>query len=209
MIRCFICLIVGYFCGSLLTAEGVARRFAGRSIFELGDGNPGMANVGHELGKRAAIICLVGDILKTLIPVIVLRILFPNPGFKIVTAWTGVGSTLGHLFPFWHGFKGGKGVTTIATTIILMNPLWGILAGVVGIVTIILSGYLSVGAVVAIIFYACATFWTDMPWDCRIAAIIFVLLTIRAHGSKLRGIKDGTTRKASLSTKFWERFKRS
>ena len=80
MIRCFICLIVGYFCGSLLTAEGVARRFAGRSIFELGDGNPGMANVGHELGKRAAIICLVGDILKTLIPVIVLSILFPNPG---------------------------------------------------------------------------------------------------------------------------------
>ena len=90
-----------------------------------------------------------------------------------------------------------------------MNPLWGILTGVVGVATIILSGYLSVGAVVAIIFYACATFWTDMPWDCRIAAIIFVLLTIRAHGSKLRGIKDGTTRKASLSTKFWERFKRS
>ena len=202
MVVRIVCLLVGYLCGCVLTAEVVARRAAGRSIFELGDGNPGMANVGHELGKRAAIICLVGDILKTLIPVIVLSILFPNPGFKIVTAWTGVGSTLGHLFPFWHGFKGGKGVTTIATTIILMNPLWGILAGVVGVTTIILSGYLSVGAVVAMAFYTVAT-WFALPAECAFIALIFTGMQLVTHASKLRGIPSGTTHRASLSTKFW------
>ena len=67
-----ICLLVGYLCGCVLTAEIVARRTAGQSIFELGDGNPGMANVGHELGSRAALACLVGDILKTLLPVLLM-----------------------------------------------------------------------------------------------------------------------------------------
>ena len=209
MIRCLFCLLIGYLCGSLLTAEGVARRFAGRSVFEIGDGNPGMANVGHELGKRAALICLAGDILKTLVPIVVLSIILPSPSFKIIAAWVGVGSTLGHIYPFWHGFKGGKGVTTIATTIILMSPLWGILSGVVAVATIILSGYLSVASVVAIVFYTVAIFFAGLPWDCRIAAIIFVLLTCSAHASKIKGIRTGTTRKASLSTKFWEKIRKA
>ena len=202
MLNCLICLLVGYLCGSVLTAEIVARRIAGRSVFELGDGNPGMANVGHELGTKAALACLAGDILKTLLPVLVLSRLFPVQGWQVVVAWTGLGTTLGHIYPFWHRFKGGKGVTTIASTIILMNPLWGILAGVVGVVTIILSGFLSVGAVVAIVFYTVVA-CVSMPWDCKIAAVIFLLLQVSSHWSKLRGIPAGTTHRASLSTKFW------
>lgn len=204
MLKCLVCLVVGYLCGSILTAEIVSRRIAGRSIFELGDGNPGMANVGHELGTPAALACLAGDILKTLLPVLVLSRVFPQMRWQIVVAWTGLGATLGHIWPFWHGFRGGKGVTTIASTIILMNPLWGILAGVVGVTTIILLGYLSVGAVVAMAFYtvvACLT----MPWDCKIASVIFLLLQISSHWSKLRGIPSGTTHRASLSTKFWSK----
>ena len=202
MLNCLICLLVGYLCGSVLTAEIVARHMAGRSIFELGDGNPGMANVGHELGTPAALACLAGDILKTLVPVLVMNRVFPQLGWAVVTGWTGLGATLGHCLPFWHGFRGGKGVTTIASTIILMNPLWGILAGVVAVATIILSGYLSIGAVVAMAFYTIAT-WFVLPWECAVIAAIFTLIQLMTHASKLRGIPSGTTRRASLSTKFW------
>ena len=207
MIARIVCLLVGYLCGSVLTAEVVARRMAGRSIFELGDGNPGMANVGHELGTPAAIVCLAGDILKTLLPVLVMSRLFPQLGWAVATGWTGLGATLGHCLPFWHRLKGGKGVTTIASTIILMNPLWGILAGVVGIATIVLSGYLSVGAVVAMAFYTVAT-WLALPLDCAAIAAVFTLLQVLTHGSKLRGIRTGTTHRASLSTKFWAKLGR-
>ncbi len=202
MIQRIVCLLVGYLCGSMLTAEVVARHMARRSIFELGDGNPGMANVGHELGTPAALACLAGDILKTLVPVLVMSRIFPQLGWAVVTGWTGLGATLGHCLPFWHGFRGGKGVTTIASTIILMNPLWGILAGVVAVATIVLSGYLSVGAVVAMAFYTVAT-WFVLPWDCAAIAAVFTLLQLVTHASKLRGIPSGTTRRASLSTKFW------
>jgi glycerol-3-phosphate acyltransferase PlsY len=202
MIQRLLCLLVGYLCGCLLTADIVARHVAKRSIFELGDGNPGMANVGHELGTPAAIVCLAGDILKTLLPVLVMSRLFPQLGWAVATGWTGLGATLGHILPFWHGFRGGKGVTTIASTIILMNPLWGILAGVVGVATIILSGYLSVAAVVAMGFYVLAAAFT-LPIDCTIISLVFWGMQFMTHASKLRGIRTGTTHRASLSTKFW------
>ena len=202
-----ICLLVGYLCGCVLTAAIVARRTAGQSIFELGDGNPGMANVGHELGSRAALACLVGDILKTLLPVLLMSRVFSQLGWAVVTGWTGLGATLGHIVPFWHGFRGGKGVTTISSTIILMNPLWGILAGVVGVATIILSGYLSVAAVVAMAFYTVVT-WLLLPADCALIALAFTAMQVVTHWSKLQGIRTGTTHRASLSTKFWARFGR-
>lgn len=196
-----LCLAIGYLCGSFLTAEVVARALANTSIFELGDGNPGMANVGHELGTKAALLCLAGDILKTVAAVLMCQALFPGLG-GLATAWAGLGATLGHDFPFWHHFRGGKGVTTIASTIILISPLWGILAGVVGVVTIVLSGYLSVGAIVAICFYTCALYFTH-PLEYALVSLAFVLLSLYGHWSKLMGIAKGTTHRASLSTKFW------
>ena len=197
-----VCLVIGYFCGSFLTAELIARRRYNVSVFDLGDGNPGMANIGHELGKPAAIVCLLGDILKTVIPVLISRLIFPGIGVS-ATGWAGFGVTLGHILPFWHGFRGGKGVTTIASTIILMSPLWGILSGIVGIVTVVLSGYLCVGAMAVVVFFFLASFFV-LPLDCSAIAAVFVVLSAMAHGSKLMGIRRGTTRKAGMSITFWE-----
>ena len=207
MVQRIACLLVGYLCGSILTAEVVARHMASRSIFELGDGNPGMANVGHELGTPAALACLAGDILKTLVPVLVMNRVFPQLGWAVATGWTGLGATLGHIFPLWHHFRGGKGVTTIASTIILMNPIWGIVTGVVAVGTIILSGYLSVGATVGMAFYTMVT-WLVLPHDCALIALVFTGMQLMTHWSKLRGIPAGTTRRASLSTKFWAKVRR-
>lgn len=196
-----ICLVIGYLCGSFLTAEVVSKAWAKTSVFELGDGNPGMANVGHELGLQAALICLAGDILKTLAAVMMAHALFPQME-GLATLWAGFGSTLGHSFPFWHHFKGGKGVTTISTTIILAAPLWGVAAGIVAVATIVLSGYLSVGAIVGITFYTLAMFFTK-PFEYALVSFAFVLLSLFCHWSKLVGISKGTTHRASLSTKFW------
>lgn len=198
------CLIVGYLFGCLLTAELVSRRVAKCSVFQLGDGNPGMANVGHELGTPAALACLAGDILKTLAPVLAMSQLFPQLEWPTSTSLTGLGATLGHIFPFWHRFKGGKGVTTIASTIILINPLWGILTSVVGAVSIVLTGYLSSAAVIGMVFYTIASLFFGAP-EPVVVSFIFLALTVYAHWSKLRGIFDGTTRRAGLAQKFRRR----
>ncbi|MDO4403539.1 MAG: glycerol-3-phosphate acyltransferase [Atopobiaceae bacterium] len=202
-----ICALVGYLFGCILTAEIVARIMAKRSIFEVGDGNPGMANVGYELGTKAALACLAGDILKTLIPVLIMSRVCPQLSWPISTAWTGLGATLGHMFPFWHHFKGGKGVTTIASTVILMNPVLGALTTLVAGITLVLTGYLCITAVVAMGFYALVACFT-MPTDCMVVSLVFFALELKAHWSKIQGIHDGTTHRAGVSIKFWKALKR-
>ena len=200
MIQRLVCLVIGYLCGCVLFSDIVARRISGKSAFELGDGNPGMANVGHELGTPAALLSLAGDILKTVVAVVISRLIFPQMGI-LATAWAGLGATLGHDFPFWHHFRGGKGVTTIASTIILMSPLWGILAGVVGFLSIIITGYLSTAAVIAMAFYTIVMFITGGA-EPAFVSFLFMLLTLYGHWSKLMGIRTGTTRRAGLADKF-------
>ena len=207
MLARLVCLVVGYFCGCVLLSDIVARKVSGKSAFELGDGNPGMANVGHELGRPAAILSLLGDILKTLLPVILTTRIFGSLGWPVATAWTGLGATLGHIFPFWHHFRGGKGVTTIASTIILMNPVWGIITGVVGVGTIIVSGYLCVAAVFAMMFYTLTAVFT-LPFECAIISLIFTAIQFATHASKLQGISRGTTRQAGISLKVRKMLKR-
>ena len=200
MLSRLICMLAGYACGCILFSDIVARALSGRSAFELGDGNPGMANVGHILGTKAAILSLLGDILKTVAAVVFARTLFPDLGVA-ATGWAGLGATLGHDFPFWHGFKGGKGVTTIASTIILMHPLWGILAGIVGVASIFVTGYLSVAALIAMGFYVMVMFVIG-PLEVALLSVIFMALQVYGHWGKLVGIANGTTKRAGLPDKF-------
>lgn len=141
----FFSLLIGYAFGCFLTADVVCRRLAGKPVFQVGVGNPGMANVGHELGTRAAALVLAGDIAKTLAAWLVVRALFPANAAVCGLAAT-TGATIGHNFPAWHRFRGGKGVTTTCSAIILAAPALGIGSAVVGLVVVLLSGYLCVGA---------------------------------------------------------------
>ena len=201
------CVLIGYLFGSFLTADIVAKVGAKTNAFEVGDGNPGMANIGHELGTKAAVACLAGDILKTVAAVLASHAIFPQLG-SLATGWAGLGATLGHVFPFWHHFKGGKGVTTMSSASILMNPLFGIISGIVGIVAIVISGYLSVAAVIQMIVFAIAMAFVGGR-EFFIISCIFVVLTLYCHRKSLAGIKNGTTRQASLSVKLRNHFKRS
>lgn len=195
-----LCLLIGYLCGCVLFSDFVARGLSGRSAFELGDGNPGMANVGHVLGTKAAILCLLGDILKTVLAVWLSNMLFPQLGI-LATGWAGLGATLGHDFPFWHKFRGGKGVTTIASTIILMSPVWGILAGLIGFGSIFVTGYLSIAALIAMAFYTIVMFFVG-GIEVALLCLAFMALQVYGHWSKLIGIKTGTTKRAGLANKF-------
>lgn len=200
--RLIICGI-GYLFGCILASDLVARALSGRSAFDIGDGNPGMANVGAVLGRKAALLSLAGDIGKTVLAVVCANLLFPELG-RIGWAWAGLGATLGHDFPFWHRLRGGKGVTTIASTIILVSPLWGILTGLVGLVAIVVTSYLSTAALVAMAFYAIVMLVGGSP-ELAALCLVFMVLQVYGHWSKLRGIADGTTKRASLALKVRNR----
>ncbi|OFK23896.1 glycerol-3-phosphate acyltransferase [Olsenella sp. HMSC062G07] len=194
-------LLMGYVCGSFLTADVVSRAVARKSAFDLGVGNPGMANVGHELGTRAALVVLAGDVLKCVLAWTLARWLF-TPQAELAGLMAGLGCTLGHNYPLWHGFTGGKGVTTTCSAIILATPLWGVLACLTGFAAVLASGYLCVGAVVIAGAYLILTLVLHGPGLEALVALALALLMTRAHWSALVATARGTQRPANLAIKL-------
>lgn len=192
-------LALGYACGNLLTANLVAREYTKRPVFELGDGNPGMANVGHELGTRAAALVLAGDILKTIVAWAAARALFPE-ATELAGIVAGLGVTLGHNYPCWRRFHGGKGVTTTCSAIVLAAPLAGMAASLIGLAVVVASGYLCLGAITITWAYWAIIALIQGPISVgSLVALILALLMMRAHWSALAGIRTGTTHRARLA----------
>lgn len=149
----FFCVLIGYACGSFLTADAVARWKSGKSAFDVGSGNPGMANIGHVFGFGCAAVTLLGDILKTVLACLLCRLaLFPSLG-KVAILYAGAGASLGHGFPFWHRFRGGRSVAVSCTYLILFSPLIGAAAELAGLCSAALTGYLSIGAALIPLLY--------------------------------------------------------
>lgn len=193
-------LLIGYCFGCLLTADVVSRRLVHKSAFDLGVGNPGMANIGHELGVRAALLVLTGDILKTVCAWLIARSFVPlDPTYTGL--WAGLGVTLGHNYPVWHRFRGGKGVTTTCSATILTHPLLGLISSIFGAVIVGLSGYLCVGAIaITALYLLLVALFISTGEQIAVAAILLVLMLL-AHGSQVIGIRTGETTRTSLLDK--------
>ena len=143
------CIVIGYLFGMVLMAEIVARVGTGKSAFSIGSGNPGMANIMSNVGFAAGFLTLAGDITKCVVAFTLCYSLFPElEANRLYIAYCALGLTLGHDFPLWHLFKGGKGVTTECCGIIVYEPVWGIVSCVIGMRAVFLTGYLPLGAVI-------------------------------------------------------------
>ncbi|MCR4870627.1 MAG: glycerol-3-phosphate acyltransferase [Atopobiaceae bacterium] len=188
------CLLIGYALGNLLFADIIARLRFRSSIFELGNGNPGMANVARSLGRNAAIACLAGDILKVVAAVLVCRALFPGELPLLVRGWACIGVTLGHDFPVWHGFRGGKGVTTLSSALVLIDWRGALVAALVAAAAVYLTGYLSIAAVAAAGVFV---IWAALllPAEAILLAALVFALALYGQWSNLRGIGDGTAKR--------------
>lgn len=198
-------LAIGYACGMFLTADVVCRAVSGKSAFETGAGNPGMANVGHELGVRWAAVVLAGDIGKTLLAWLVCRALFPGD-MTTAGVMAGLGTTLGHDYPAWHRFRGGKGVTTTCSAIFLTNPVLGGVSCLAGLGEVLFCGYLCVGAIT--ISAAWLVLSILFGSTCQsVAAVVLLVLMALAHGGPVMGIRDGSTGKAAISERFLALFR--
>ena len=144
MLSRIISCLIGYAFGCFLTAELTARHFAGKKAAEIGEtGNPGMANIMASLGFKPGIITLAGDLGKCLLAMLLSWLLFRSDGW-IVTLYAGLGCTIGHDFPFWRRFRGGKGVATTSMVIVAYSPLWGLLANIAGMLVTFATQYLCV-----------------------------------------------------------------
>lgn len=197
MLEKLLCVLIGYLFGCFLTAEIVARAYTGKPASRVGPtGNPGMANIMDGLGLVPGLLVLAGDLLKCVLAMLLCRLLFPAAGW-IVTLYAGLGCTLGHDYPFWRKFRGGKGVATSGLAIVFYAPLWGLLANLIGAIVAVATKYLCIaGPVVPLVFSVCMLILQD--WEAAILGGVMTVLALLCHGGSLRGIRSRTTKQTDI-----------
>lgn len=183
-------MMIGYACGCVLTAEIVTRSLTGKPCSELGTtGNPGMANVMAHLG-------FAGDLAKTVVAVVVSMLIFHSAG-HIIVFYAALGTTLGHNYPVWQRFHGGKGVATSCAGYFLYMPLQGLLSMIAGMLVVFATQYLGLGAVVIAFCFIPFAFVCGGTEAGAIAVVLAVLM-MQKHFPAVRDIFTGKAEKVDV-----------
>jgi len=191
-----IAALLGYLFGSLSFAVIISRAMGLNDPRSYGSGNPGATNVLRSGNKAAAVLTLVLDALKGYLPVL-LVLLFGKPyGLGEGTAaLVGLAAFLGHLWPVFFRFQGGKGVATAAGVLLAINPILGAATLLTWVIIVSFWRYVSLASIVAAAF---APFYQMLIWGSGpvvLAIGVMCLLLIWRHQGNIRKLLDGTESK--------------
>ena len=181
--------LVGYLFGCVQTAYFVAKAVAGIDIRQQGSGNAGASNVVTVLGLKYGAITGVMDILKGILPVVIVRALYPATPALAYTA--GMAAIIGHIFPFYLKFRGGKGVATLIGMMLAYDLRLGLLfiAVILGVALVV--DYIAIGSIAVFTLLPIATFMLKLPLWCQVAALLLALIAYIKHAENVRRIRDG------------------
>lgn len=175
-------IAAGYLLGSVSAAVLVCRALGRTDPRSGGSRNPGATNVLRVAGRDAAALTLAGDLMKGVVAVALARLVTPEP---VVWGLAGGAAFLGHLYPVFFGFRGGKGVATAFGVLLTATPFAGVLAVVTWCLAFAVSRISSVGALAAFALAPVYVGWiTASPALAAIAAVISILLFWR-HRSNI------------------------
>jgi len=184
--------VAAYLLGSLSSAVIVARLLGLRDPREVGSKNPGATNILRYGGKKAAIATLAGDMLKGVIAVWVARLLATDP--TIIGA-TMVAAFLGHLYPVFFGFKGGKGVATALGAYLGVNLWLGLSVVGTWLVMAVITRYSSLSALVATALAPLYTWYFLKAPAYIIAVVVIAVMLYWRHRSNIRNLMTGKENK--------------
>ncbi len=186
-------LLASYLVGSLSFAVILSRVFGLADPRSYGSGNPGATNVLRSGHKQAAALTLVFDALKGFVPVVLCLAFGERVGLTPVTAaWVGLAAFVGHLWPVFFGFKGGKGVATAAGVLMAWNPLLALATLASFAIILYFSRYVSLASIVAAAF---APFYQALIWGVTPALLALAamsLLLVWRHEGNIRKLLAGT-----------------
>jgi len=182
---------LAYLAGSVPFAFLLTRR-RGVDLRRVGSGNIGAANVLRASGVRAALTTIGLDAVKGAVAVLVADRLTGGPATPVAA---GLASIIGHVYPVWLRFRGGKGVATAAGVFAVLTPAAVAAAGVVFVAVIWATRYVSVGSMTAAVTLAAAAVSSGGPTAVSVGAVIAALIIIERHRGNLGRLAAGTERR--------------
>jgi len=182
-------IVGGYLFGSVSSAIITCRVLGLPDPRSQGSGNPGATNVLRIGGKKAAAITLVGDMLKGLVPVLVAKLLGADMAVQAATA---VAAFLGHLYPVFFAFQGGKGVATLLGVMLGIHWPVGLLTIATWLVIAKVFKISSLAALLSILVTPLYIWWLIPNTSVMIAILLMGTLLFWRHRSNIKNLKAGT-----------------
>ncbi len=199
--------LVAYLLGSISFSVIISKKMAGFDVREKGSGNAGATNMLRSVGKQAAILTLIGDALKGVVAVlfaILVGAIAKNADKALLVQIAGIFVVIGHTFPIFFGFKGGKGVATSLGVVLTTNWKIGLICLVFALVLMILTRIVSMGSVGAAILFPVLVLFMNTNFTVTegssylVYSIILAVIVIFNHRSNIKRILNGTENKLSF-----------
>ena len=211
MIVYIIMAIISYLIGSVNFSVILSKKMAGFDVREKGSGNAGTTNMLRSVGKKAAALTLICDILKGVISISLAMILgniVPNMNKELLIQIAGVAVILGHTFPIFFQFKGGKGVATSLGVLLMSNWQIGLICLVFALVLMILTRMVSLGSCAAAVLFPVLTLFINDNYTVLtegkngnayfIYSLILAVIVLYNHRSNIKRILNGTENRLSF-----------
>lgn len=201
-LACVLPAVIGYLLGSVNTAVLISRAFYREDIRTKGSGNAGMTNMMRTYGRGAAAATLIGDMLKTAISVGIGALLAAEAGMYIA----GLFSVIGHIFPVFFGFKGGKGVASTAALVLCTEPVAFFILIFIFICIVAATKFLSLGSIMTVMMYPLILNRVYMlirdpagvPFIPTMVSFAVMVLIVAKHRDNIRRLMKGEESKFTI-----------
>ena len=202
-------VLLAYLTGAFPSAVWVGKTFYKIDVREFGSGNAGATNTFRVLGKKAGIPVLIMDIFKGWLSVNYISFLtnFPQSEeaiFEVQLAF-GIAAVIGHLFPVYTGFRGGKGIATLLGLLVGLNPIAAITSIVVFIIVFLISKYVSLGSILASVAFPVVVFFIldqkDVNSSLELFSVFVPILTLITHQKNIERLVRGEETKVKFGKK--------
>lgn len=203
-----ISIVIGYVLGLIQTGY-IYGKLNHTDIRKHGSGNAGTTNALRTLGWKAGIITFVGDCLKCVAAVCIVRLIFAqNAHVELLAIYAGLGVVLGHNYPFYLNFKGGKGIAATVGLILAVNPIMFLSVAVVFIAIVLITQYVSLGSLVIMVIFVIEVIVYGQSGGLQLAApelyeyyaiaVILAALAFYRHRANIKRLMNGTENKTDV-----------
>lgn len=199
--------IIAYLIGSINFSVIISKKVAGFDVREKGSGNAGSTNMLRSVGKGAAALTLLCDILKGVVAILIaigIGNIVKDADKGLLVQIAGVAVVLGHTFPIFFGFKGGKGVATALGILLMTNWQIGLICLVFALVLMVLTQMVSLGSCAAAVLFPVLTLFIKEHYivteggNYFIYSVILAGIVLYNHRSNIKRMLNGTENKLSL-----------
>lgn len=195
-----IAIVIGYLLGNIQASYLLGRLLKKGDIRTMGQGNAGASNAVESLGWKFGVAVGLIDILKGALSILLIKYLFDvkiNADGASLLYINGYAAILGHIYPFFMNFKGGKGTATLVGILLGMNPIYGLIGILFIVSTTFLTDYIVLGTAALTTYVVALTYLKDLGKVALIISILGALLSLFLHRKNYKRIRLGTETKLS------------